>query len=453
MSVTFIRGDITRLQVDAIVNAANNELRGGGGVDGAIHAAAGAEQLHAFCKTLGSCPTGGAKLSPGFNLPAKLIIHTVGPVWQGGNYHEKTLLTSCYLRSLELAQQNNCKTVAFPLISAGAYGYPYDDALQIAYDTCQRFLNETKAKMEVYIVLYQRKPGYIANVRRHTDYSRFPDADAFQSVANYISEHYHFDAEEAEKEDIAEPLASKEILALHDADVCMSYEITPDFEETEPPAPRKRAAKKAAKIKPCKDVDKEEPLLCFSKAVPAKKSNSDFDELDELNEETLGTFPAAGSVPAMGSASAMASAQSANKKHTTSSMLRRWLDDDYQPSKKLPKPEDFAIEETFTQRLIRFMREKEMDSPEVYTEACIDRKHFSKILNNIDYQPNKNTAVRLALALKLSPEETESFLNAAGFALSRSKITDLIISYCIYNNKRELWQVNGILEDYGLAAI
>ncbi|MBQ6913916.1 MAG: macro domain-containing protein, partial [Acidaminococcaceae bacterium] len=154
MPVTFIRGDITKLKVDAIVNAANNQLRGGGGVDGAIHAAAGAEQLHAFCKTLGGCPTGEAKLSPGFNLPAKFIIHTVGPVWQGGAFHEKTLLTSCYISSLELAQQNHCRSVAFPLISAGAYGYPYNDALQIAYDTCRRFLTETKADMEIYIVLY-----------------------------------------------------------------------------------------------------------------------------------------------------------------------------------------------------------------------------------------------------------------------------------------------------------
>ncbi len=446
MFVTFIRGDITKLQVDAIVNAANNELRGGGGVDGAIHAAAGAEQLHAFCKTLGGCPTGGAKLSPGFNLPAKYIIHTVGPVWRGGNFHEKMLLISCYLRSLELAQQNNCKTVAFPLISAGAYGYPYDDALQIAYDTCQRFLTETKADMEIYIVLYQRARNYVANVRRHIDYSEFPDADAFQSVASYISEHYHFDAEEVEREEAAEALSAKDSLMVYHEDTFVAYDIAPDFES---PVPKKHAAKKSKKLAP-KDVDKDEKI-CFSIAAPAKKQKPDF---DALKKQSAGSTPAMESIPATERASAMASAQSAaDGKRAMSFNLRRWLKEDYEPAAKRPKPEDFKVEETFTQRLVRFMREKEMDSPEVYTEACIDRKHFSKILSNKNYQPNKNTAVRLALALKLSPEETDSFLNAAGFALSRSKITDLIISYCIYNNKRELWQVNSILEDYGLAAI
>ena len=403
MSVTFIRGDITKLKVDAIVNAANNELRGGGGVDGAIHAASGAEQLHAFCKTLGGCPTGEAKLSPGFNLPAKYIIHTVGPVWRGGNYHEKTLLTSCYIRSLELAQQHKCKTVAFPLISAGAYGYPYEDALQIAYDTCQRFLHETKAEMEILIVLYQRERNYNANViRRHTAYSEFPDADAFQSVANYIGKHYHFDAEEAEREEKSETVSEREALTLHDADVCMSCEIAPDYIADEPPARRKIAAKKAA----------------------------------------------------MSSAPAMASAQPiAKEKRAASSMLRRWFDEDYQPAAKLPKPGDFPIEETFTQMLIHFMNNKNLTPPEVYTPACIDRKLFSKIISNIHYQPTKNTAVKLALGLQLSSDETDKLLNAAGFALSRSKITDLVISYCISHNQRTVWQVNGILEDYGLAAI
>ena len=437
MSVTFIRGDITKLNVDAIVNAANNELRGGGGVDGAIHAAAGAEQLHAFCKTLGGCPTGEAKLSPGFNLPAKFIIHTVGPVWRGGNYHEKTLLTSCYIRSLELAQQHKCKTVAFPLISAGAYGYPYDDALQIAYDSCQRFLHETKADMEVFIVLYQRERNYTPNIRRQIEYSEFPDADAFQSVANYISEHYHFDAEEAEREEVA---CAKENVAHPYAEESIAFECADydDIKTPEPPVPKKPVAKKTAKSI-SEDADTSEKLCLSQKVTPAKKPQQSFDAKREA---------------AIGSASAMASAQSvASKKHASSSMLRRWLREDYQPAAKLPKPGDFPVEETFTQMLIRFMNNKNLTPPEVYTPACIDRKLFSKIISNIHYQPTKNTAVKLALGLQLSSDETDKLLNAAGFALSRSKITDLVISYCICHNQRTVWQVNGILEDYGLAAI
>ena len=427
MSVTIIRGDITRLEVDAIVNAANNELRGGGGVDGAIHAAAGAEQLHAFCKTLGGCPTGEAKLSPGFNLPAKYIIHTVGPVWQGGGFHEKMLLTSCYLRSLELAQQNNCKTVAFPLISAGAYGYPYDDALQIAYDTCQRFLSETKADMEIYIVLYQRGPGYVANIRRNIGYSKLPDGDVFRQVAEYIRDNYHFDAEEAERE---EEIPAEETIGPKDANVCMSYDIATDFKNLKPPSPRRPVAKKAKKSLPEIDVSEK---VCFSKTASAKQTVPDFDSAEEM--ATGSTPPAAG------------------ENRRTSSRLRRWFDEEYLPLAKLPKPEDFPVEETFTQMLIRFMREKNMDPPEVYNNACLDRKLFSKILSNTEYQPKKYTAVRLALGLKLSPEETDKLLNAAGFALSQSKLTDLVISYCISNNIRTVWDVNGALENFGLTTI
>ena len=282
MPVTFIRGDITKLEVDAIVNAANNELRGGGGVDGAIHAAAGAEQLHAFCKTLGGCPTGEAKLSPGFNLPAKYIIHTVGPVWQGGGFHEKTLLTSCYIRSLELARENHCKSVAFPLISAGAYGYPYNDALQIAYDTCRRFLTETKADMEIYIVLYLRERSYNANVRRHRDYSRFPDEAAFRRVAEYIREHYHFEEESGEN---AEEIPVESNAALYDADVCMSYDIAADYEDIEP-APGKRAAKKSKKALPDEEISKK---VRFSKVASAKRTAPDFDRAT-LVEAAMKTY-------------------------------------------------------------------------------------------------------------------------------------------------------------------
>ncbi len=136
--IKVVQGDITALKVDAIVNAANSTLLGGGGVDGAIHRAAGPE-LKVCCAKLGGCPTGEAKITPGFKLLAKYVIHTVGPVWHGGKSQEATLLANCYRNSLELALKNGVKTIAFPSISTGAYGYPKEEAAKIAVSVMQEY--------------------------------------------------------------------------------------------------------------------------------------------------------------------------------------------------------------------------------------------------------------------------------------------------------------------------
>lgn len=189
MPLKIVRADITKFPCDAVVNAANESLLGGGGVDGAIHRAAG-EELYKECLALGGCRTGEAKITSGCKMPCRYIIHTVGPIWRGGDFGEKQLLESCYRNSLSLAMKYGCESVAFPMISAGVYGYPKEQAFRVASDTILDFLatHEQADDMTVYIVIFDSDSFLKAN-------------KLFSDIESYIDDNYaqsHTD-ESAEK--------------------------------------------------------------------------------------------------------------------------------------------------------------------------------------------------------------------------------------------------------------
>lgn len=335
MPFTIVRQDITKMKVDAIVNAANTDLQMGGGVCGAIFKAAGAAQLQAACDKLAPIKTGEAVITPGFNLPAKFVIHAAGPVYRYQNAEQsEKLLRSAYMESLRLAIENKCESIAFPLISSGIYGYPKDEALQVATAAIQDFLINND--IDITLVVFDKSAFTVSR-------------ELLDAVESYIDEHY-VDTHQI----MRRKLLDVERQAISEAD-----ERANIFNE---------------------------PLL----------------------EEILAPIGA-------------------------------------------PAPLDDLVgnlDEPFSQMLLRLIDAKGMTDVEVYKRANLDRKLFSKIRSNKGYTPSKRTAIALAVALKLSLDETDDLLERAGYALSHAVKFDVIVEYFIANGKYDVFAINEVLFEY-----
>jgi O-acetyl-ADP-ribose deacetylase (regulator of RNase III) len=330
MPFTMVRQDITKMKVDAIVNAANTELQIGGGVCGAIFRAAGAERLQAACDELAPIKTGEAVITPGFDLPSKFVIHTAGPVYRKQNPEEsERLLRSAYTKSLRVAVENGCESIAFPLISSGIYGYPKDEALQVATSAIRDFL--TEHDIDVHLVLFDKSAFVISR-------------ELLGDIESYIDEHY---------------VETREI---------------------------KRRMRRDAEPQAMPEDDR-----CLFSMKEIDASISITDPLEAL----IGN-----------------------------------------------------LDEPFSEMLLRLIDAKGMTDVEVYKRANLDRRLFSKIRSNKGYMPSKRTAIALAVALELSPDETNALLERAGYALSRAVKFDVIVEYFIVNGKYDIFEINKVLFEY-----
>lgn len=356
MPLIIVRNDITKMKVDAIVNAANSSLLGGGGVDGCIHRAAGPGLL-AECRTLGGCKTGSAKITGAYELPCRYVIHAVGPRWRGGQSGERENLISCYRTSLELAKNHGCRSVAFPLISAGIYGYPKEQALRIAVDTISSFLLQAESgDMTVYLVIFDRASYQLG-------------AKLFAGISAYIDDNYVREHDDR-------------YLRGHD-DRCPSEHDDRRLNEHDG----------------CPDL-----LVRMSSLV---RESSEAASAGGSGGETAESSEAAG-------AYSLADAVS-------------------------------SLDESFSQMLLRKIDEKGFTDAQCYKKANIDRKLFSKIRSDVHYRPSKPTVLAFAIALELTLAETQEMLKKAGFALSHSQKSDIIVEYFILHGNYNIFEINEAL--------
>ena len=383
MPFEIVRNDIVNMPVDAIVNTANPRPQIGYGVDAGIHQKAGPGLLEAR-KKIGNIRVGDAAITPAFDLTAKYVIHTVGPVWQDGRHNEEKLLRSCYERSLKLAKRYRCQSIAFPLISTGNYGFPKPLALQTAMNAIREFLRDNE--MQVYLVVFSRDAFQLSE-------------KLFQGVSSFIDENYIREKtlQQYGREGEGDCLLDGQELII-----------------------RKQISRRQVEDTACFDAAAREAMA----APPEPKGTED--------EPCFNAMPCAPMAAQQGPQTAKPESRGFSLRKAKPSLAQLLAETDA----------------GFSETLLKLIDRTGKKDSEIYTKANLSRQHFSKIRNNPDYKPTKTTAIALALALELDLEQTRDLIGRAGYALTNSSKFDVIIMYFIREKNYNLFDINAALFEF-----
>lgn len=478
MPFHIIRNDITKVHADAIVNTANPEPVYAGGTDAAVYRAAGEKRLLAERKKIGHIEPGEVAVTRAFRLPAKFIIHTVGPAWMDGNHGEYELLASCYRKSLLIARQLGCRSIAFPLISTGVYGFPKEKALEIALEQFSAFLQADGAEDEE--PLSGSKRGAVS--RSSYGHARTVETDSSgdedeMDITLVVFDRKAFDLSSVLVEEVRQFIDENYVEERHEQEYGWKDPYSEELREIEIRR-RRNLPFGGGRFGRSEDSFVEEAESAYPKgseiSAPAAHMDGEtfFHQAPSLREETLsedGPREMPGPLfSGIEESRPAASRRSADREKTGREKAdRRKTDQEKADRRKAdqkkagraesanrPKPQRTLQEvmaqmgESYQECLLRLIDERSLKDSQVYKRANIDRKLFSKIRCNPSYTPGRRTAIALAIALELNMDEMTDLLRRAGIALSPGSKFDLIIRYCVENRIYDTMKINAILFDY-----